>query len=118
MINTVICSGKIGCDLIYNKTPKGDSYAFLKIAVPKRYLGIENRNTHVLVQVNCYGKVADNAFEYAVKGDFCEVVGHIDLDRKRGIMLVADSIRFVSGSRREPADKLGGEEFKGVDDFE
>ena len=43
---------------------------------------------------------------------------HVDLDRKRGIMLVADSIRFVSGSRREPADKLGGEEFKGVDDYE
>ena len=86
--------------------------------MPKRYLGVENRNTHVLIQFNCYGKVADNAFEYAVKGDFCEVQGHVDLDRKRGIMLVADSIRFVSGSRREPADKLGGEEFKGVDDYE
>ena len=116
-VNRVILLGRLGVDPVLKKTQKGKSVCKMSLGVNRGYRtedGQWNEKTdwHKIV---VWGKQAENCHQYLKCGSSIYIEGRLQTqhwqdakgENRKGIEVVADNIRFLSGKKSDPMPAAG-----------
>lgn len=121
-LNTVLIAGNLTRDPQLTYTPKGTAVAQLSLAINDRYKAQDGtiKETVTYVDVEVWGKTAENCAQYLAKGRPVFIEGKLKLETweqdgaKRSKMKVrADRVQFIgskpegSRSQSQPTDNEG-----------
>lgn len=106
-LNKVYLMGNLTKDPELRYTPSGTAVARLGLAVNRKYTANnETKEETAFIDIDVWGKTAENCERYLSKGSQCLVEGRIKMDKwqdrntgqKRSKLLVhADNVQFLSG---------------------
>lgn len=126
--NKIQLAGKLTRDPELRYTPKGVAIAKLGIAVNRVWKNEagEKKEEVTFVDVDVFGRTAENCGQYLRKGRGCFIEGRLKLDqwddkatgqKRSKLGVVAESVQFIGGKPEEsapaetnqsaPADDLG-----------
>lgn len=116
--NKTILMGNLTRDVELRYTPKGTPIARLGVAVNRRWKTEtgEDREEVTFVDVDVFGRAADNCSQYLAKGRAVHVDGRLKLDtwedkntgqKRSRLLVVAESVQFLGGGKGQVADRDG-----------
>lgn len=104
MLNKVFLIGRVGNDLVIQKTKNGFDYCRISLVTFKKY----TKNGEKITEdqwhsIKCYGKQAELVQKYSGKGLMINVVGSIKYSKyqdkngveKNGVEIIADEVNFI-----------------------
>jgi single-strand DNA-binding protein len=121
--NKVILLGNLTRDPELKYTPKGTAVAKVGLAVNRKWRteSGEQKEEVTFVDVDCFGKTAENVAQYMRKGSALLIEGRLKLDswddkqtgqKRSKLWVVAESVQFIGGKgeRGQQATARDGDE--------
>ena len=112
-LNKVLIVGNLTRDPELRYTPKGTAIAKLGMAINRTFTQDGEKKEEVtFVDVDAFGKTAENCGQYLRKGRSCLIEGRLKLDtwddkstgqKRSKLGVVAESVQFIGGNKDEAA---------------
>lgn len=123
MINNVVLAGRLTRDpeLRYIATGTGTAVANFTIAVAREFTGKDGKNETDFIDIQVFGKSAENCVNYIGKGSLVAVVGSIRIDtyqtkageNRKAFKVIANKVQYLDTKR-----KVNNDNFEVVNDPE
>lgn len=111
MLNTVILIGRLTRDPELRYTPAGVAVCHISLAVDRPFTNQQGERETDFIDVVCWRQEAERVAQYLVKGRKAAVQGRLQIrsyetqdgQRRKVAEVVADTVRFLDGPRRDGA---------------